>query len=287
VSEHDRRDEPGPTDYRRVLLDLHAVLDRRVMQTAAELARLLGIDLHVVFVTDGVLQALAEMPFARELRMPGHEWHPLAPDRVAGEQEQAIARARRMLQEVIAALGVTGGFEVRQGDPAELLSSLSEASDIVVVAESARVGERASGSHARRTRAAWESAASVLLLPSRVRAVRGAIAVVPAGADDPAVALAARIALRAGEDLVLLVPRQDATAASAQARRMGLPAGHVQVCPLAHRTETAIATALAAVTVRLLVLTRAALEYNGEAALSRLARSCGAPVLALESGARG
>ena len=61
--------------YRKVIVGLcHGAADAATMRTAAEFAQLLGLDLHCLFIEDEALLALAELPFAREIRLPTHTW---------------------------------------------------------------------------------------------------------------------------------------------------------------------------------------------------------------------
>jgi hypothetical protein len=65
-----------------------------------------------LFVEDEALLALAERPFARELRLPSHEWQPVEAGHIAAELRHAAADARRLLHEVAATRGVSNAFEV-------------------------------------------------------------------------------------------------------------------------------------------------------------------------------
>ncbi len=97
--------DPPDRRRRRVLLDLcHIGADRQGIDAGAELAGLLGLDLIGVFVEDEGVICLAGMPFARELRLPTHEWSPMAAERMAEEFGEAAGRVRRMLAERSASL---------------------------------------------------------------------------------------------------------------------------------------------------------------------------------------
>jgi len=280
----------GRAAYQRVLLDLcNAAADRGGIRVAAELARLLDLDLTGVFVEDTALFGLAEYPFARELRLPGHEWHKLDPGRIAAEVRAAAETARRLLDEHSAPLGIRSLFEVVRGDPSGSIAALSGTSDIVVLVEPAAPSERLARAFPRAWQSALRSAAAVLLVPPRIARHHGPIAAVVTSAGDPALATAAAIAAAAGEQLLLLLPHDDAlkTAALAAARAAGLGGGQVRTHRLrAATTQEAVLHALGTTQERLLVLTRAAGGVPDTAA-SHLAAARRVPVLVVEPDAAG
>lgn len=248
----------APPRYRRVLLDLPPrEADRNVLQAAAEMARLLDAELHAVFVEDPALAILADLPFARELRLPTHDWQPMTGARLAQEMRAAIGKARRDLAAMRAAAGVRGDTEVQQGDPASLIATICTASDIVVVASPARAVERAMGVHTQRSLAAYHCTASVLMLPPTRMSHQGAIAVL-AGDRAESRAVAMEIAARAGATVVELAP--------------------------AGQRAADILAALHAVPARLLVLTRGAVLPDADGTLQAIAEAGAVPVLALEPG---
>ncbi len=221
----------GRATYHRVLLDLcNAAADRGGIRIAAELARLLDLDLTGVFIEDAALLGLAGYSFARELRLPGHQWHALDPGRIAEELRAASDAARRRLDAQCAPLGIRGLFEVVRGDPGASVAALSGTSDIVVLVEPATPSERLARAFPRSWQSALRSAASVLLVPPRIARYRGPVAAVVTRADNPALATAAAIAVAAGEHLLLLLPPGEDWKASAVAgaRAAGLPVGRIQ-----------------------------------------------------------
>ena len=274
--------------YRRLLLDLHETMaDERTLRIAAELARLLRLDLQALFVEDPALLALGRLPHTRELRLPGHGWENLDAERIAAEIEQAAVRARRLLEEASAATGVSCVFEIRRGDPATVMAACCEPTDIVVVAEPRRASERVTGSFARRRQAAYRSASAVLLIPPGKTRAHGKVVAVAPAMPDASVATAARIALHADENLLLVVPAGAAAAAIDAAHAAGLARARIATRKLAGRTQAAIAHTLTGLDARLLVITRGSITSDGapdeETALSRLADTCGILVLAVES----
>ena len=107
-----------PRENPRLILDLYWVsTDERTITAAAEFARLLGLDLLGIYVEDEAVHGLAELPFAREFRLPAHEWGVIEGERIAAEFRYAAMSAQRMLLRTAEALGVTSAFEVLRGDP--------------------------------------------------------------------------------------------------------------------------------------------------------------------------
>jgi hypothetical protein len=271
--------------FRRVLLDLcHATADRGGIRVAAELARLLDLDLTGVFVEDTALLGLAEYPFARELRLPGHEWQKLDPERIVAEVHEAAATARRLLDAHSAPLGIHSLFEVVRGDPSASVAALSGIGDIVVLVEPATPSDRLARAFPRAWQSALRSAAAVLLVPPRIVRLHGPVAAVITRAGDPSLATAAAIAAAAGEQLLLLLlPRDDdlKTAAVAGARAVGLPDGRIHTHRLRAATPQAVVHALGPTQERLVVMTRAAGALP-DTAPSHLAAARRVPVLVVE-----
>ena len=274
-----------PTDVRRLILDLgQGAADPLALQMAAELAGWLGVDLHGLFIEDEAVLALADLPFARELRLPTHEWTPLDAAGIAAELRHAAEEARRMLTGILATTRVPGGFEVRRGDPAACLAEISGAGDLVLLALSGAVSARPP-QDAARTRAAMArgAASALLVLPARPRRRRGPVVVVPESAVDPALEIAARIAAATHEPLTILLrdPGAEAAAARDRAAAFGVPRQRVAVAGLAPSGTGSVQGVPAGQGESLIVLGRAATGDGVEAA--HLAAAHGVPVLLVEA----
>ncbi len=274
-----------PADVRRLILDLgQGAADPLALQMAADLAGWLGVDLHGLFIEDEAVLALADLPFARELRLPTHEWTPLDAAGIAAELRHAAEEARRMLTGILAATRVPGGFEVRRGDPAACLAEISGAGDLVLLALSASVSARPPPDAARTRAAMARGAASALLvLPARPRRRRGPVVVVPESAADPALEIAARIAAATHEPLTILLrdPGAEAAAARDRAVAFGVPRQRVAVAGLAPSGTGSVQGVPAGQGESLIVLGRAATGDGVEAA--HLAAAHGVPVLLVEA----
>lgn len=274
---------------RRLILDLyHGAADVNLLRASAELARFLGLDLHCLFIEDEALLALAELPFAREIRLPAHRWTPIDTISLSDDLRQAAAQTRRRLDDIIRNAGVASAFEVLRGDPAECIAGVCRAGDIVVVVEPGPPVLH--GAH-RLQAAAYASPASVLLLPVRLKPRAGPVVAVLTHAADPSLAVACRLALAAGEDLAILLPDRDGAAASAAAPdqatglaiALGLRHDRISVRRIHDTTAENITHALTGLRERLIVMTRSASPASEAPAASRIAADLGVPVLLIET----
>ena len=284
--------------YRRLIVELgQGTSDDALIRLAAEFARGMGLDLHGLFIEDEALLHVAAMPFAREIRLPSHQWQPMDTGRMEAELHLAAETAHRRLRHVVAELGIHAAFEVRRGVPHLCIAGVCTAADIVVMPAI----EATDPGGPDMLRAAEESAASVLLVPrhpgrrpgamagAMAGAVAGgavarAVAVVAGPAGDPALALAARIALATRDRLfVVQIPDGGVSAAEQQfqASELGIPLDRVTVRNAGGGDADDVLRALADARERLIVLTRAAMVHLGIDDASLIARVRGVPVLVL------
>jgi hypothetical protein len=274
----------GP-QYRRVILHLHhGAAERSIIRAAAELAQLLGLAVHGVFLEEAVLPALAELPFVREFRLATGAWHKLDRKQIADEQRVAATEARRLFDEVAGALGVVRLFEVVSGDPALFIAATSHAGDIMVVAQPRLPAEQLVHATAHWLEAAQGCAASVMLVPQMLMRGRGPVATVVCARSDPALRIAAEIAVAADEDLLLLVcgPPELAKDAAEQARSAGLNPQRVIVRAIPGVMPEDVLQGLGACNERLVVLARGACGADNAAVSSHIAAARGVPVLVAE-----
>ena len=270
----------------RVILHLHpGAAERMLVHTAAELAKLLNAALHGVFLEDTALSELAALPFIREFRLGTGGWQKLDRQRLAEEQRAAADAARRLLDETAAALGVTQLFETIRGDPALFIAAASHAGDIIVVAQPRLPAEQLVHATARWLEAAHGCAASVMLVPQALARRTGPVAAVVCAEADPALAIAARIAAAAGEELLLLTcgPPELAATAADKARGAGLPPSRIATRGLHDVTPEDVLRGLGASAERLVVLARGACGADDAAISAHIASSRGVPVLVVEA----
>ena len=197
--------------FRRAVLGLGpGGIDRQILRAAGEFARLLELEMLGIFIEDRSLLGLSALPFSRELRLPGHDWQALEPQRVGDELRAAAQQAQQLFWQEIASQGVACRFEVRPGDPATVAGDVAQTSDILIVVEPMATDALTSGS--KPAQRALSSAAAVLLLPSSGMPRRGPVAAVATGPSDTCFELASRIANAAGDQAVTIAAEQASTA---------------------------------------------------------------------------
>ncbi|MDR3538454.1 MAG: hypothetical protein P4L71_18305 [Acetobacteraceae bacterium] len=258
--------------YRRLLVELAlSASDPETLRSVAQFARLLGLELHGLFIEDEALLALADLPFAREIRLPTHEWGPMDAGRLEHELQQQANLVRRRLEAAVQALGMTHGFEVLRGDPGACLAERSCATDIIVIAPADAAGTRSLRTSAQVHEAAYHADAATLLLPPRPHRQRGAVVVVLADPADPNLETAARIAVAGEERLLVLVPAVTETAAViARTTASGLSGQRITVRSLAGLQPEDVMAALGGEHERLIVMTGGAEPAGGIDAASRI-----------------
>jgi hypothetical protein len=269
----------------RVILHLqHGSAAQSIIRVAAEFARLLGHDLHGLYLEEAALSGLAELPFIREFRLATGEWQTLDRERLAREQSAAASEARRLLDEAATALGVVRLFEVISGDPVLSLAASAQAGDIIVVTQPRLPAERLVHATAHLLESVHGCAGSVMLVPQVLARSQGPVAAVVCAESDPALQIAARIAVAAGEDLLLLVSGPPALArqVTERARAAGLPAQRIVVRSIADVTPEEVLAALGAGNERLVVLARGACGADDAAVSSHIVAVRGVPVLVAE-----
>lgn len=247
---------------RRLLLDLRRDgADRRMLRAVADLARLLGLSLHGVFVEDEALFTLAALPFAREIRLPTLEWMPMDAARLHADLQQATGLMQRQLAEIAASAGIGHGFDVLRGDLAAAVAGLLAEGDVLAVVEMNPRERRPAGLSAPAP-LALPPGAPLLMLPFHLLSRRGPVVAIVAGETPEVVGLAARLAVAAHEDLVILLtgtpPRIVPETAAALAREAGLASRAISVRTVPGVDLGHLVQALAGLHERLIVMERSA-----------------------------
>lgn len=275
---------PALHSFRRLVLEVgHGAAGPATLRGAADIARLLHLALHCVLIEDEALFDLPVLSFARELRLPTHEWRPLDAGRLADDFAAMAAGLRHSLAALGASHGIAQALEVQRGDPELCLGGLCGAGDIIVLSEVEQGWQRTH--HAARLHAmAQHSAASVLLLPAVPLGTRSPVAALLATPDDPSLAVAASIAVGADAGLLVVLVDGDPATVAGRAAGLGVPASRLTVRAAAGHDPVSLGAALGAVRERLLVLDAAAWGADDLAAF--LAHTRGTPVLLVETRAR-
>ncbi len=265
--------------YRRIVVGFcHGVADTTTMRMVAEFARLLGLDLHCFFIEDEAVLALAQLPFAREIRLPTHEWSPLTADAVEADIGRAATQARQLINDIIAEIGVPSEFEVLRGDPAACIAAVCQKGDIVVLFEGAPAA-LVSHSLAPLRTGAHEAATSIPFVPTSLKTQHGPVVVVLSDGGDPVLDVACKLALTTKEDLAILVTKQlgggGCERAVVRVETMGLPRSHTRVKEVDSLEADDVLHALTGVQERMIILPRGA----STTAASRIAVTRRVPLL--------
>jgi len=265
--------------FRRLVLGLQLRASDISMQYAAELAGLLRLDLVGLFFEDTSLKHLAAIPFAREIRPLGGDWHPIDIDRLARDIDAVAHGIERIFTDAAKRLATRHQFEIVRGPLAETLLSMSRSDDIVMIVEPLSAAERATQQFVGLMQAAFRSRAAVLIVPPRIVRNKGPVVAIATGADDPSIRAAAAIASAAGEALAVVdigATMTDETRLQALAGEVGVTITHIKAgaAGRARPAET-----LAPLRERLVVVTRDVVADQAAAALASARR---VPVLVIE-----
>lgn len=270
----------------RLILELcQGASDPTTIRAAAEYARMLGLDLHCLFIEDEALIAWSDTAFAREIRVPTYRWSPVSAETVSLDLRHAAAATQRRLRQTLPGDAGQHHFEVLRGDPATCIAGVCRGGDVVVVTEPAVPGLRATIGSSRLRSGASASAASVLLLPARPAPASGGIAVLLDDAADDSLDVACRMALGAGEKLLVLLPADFGDTArarvAARVRQAGIAAGRVSMRAVPHRATPDVLLAAGGTRLRLIVLTRRD-EADESNLAPELVSTASIPVLVVE-----
>jgi hypothetical protein len=190
----------APDQFQRVILGMLQHAPRQGLRQAVELASLLEAELRGVFVKDEELCGVAALPFAREFRPLEGGWHRIDSAELSNALDIAARSAERSFREAVKRFGQSCGFEVIQGRSfASAIASASRAGDILVVPEAASPIERATSQFQAIVKEAFDSPASVLLVPAGIVREKGAVVALASAPGDPSIEVASRIAARARE----------------------------------------------------------------------------------------
>ena len=243
-------------EFRRIVLGLPYNRPSHGMRLAAEMARLLQLDLFGLFVEDESLLGLAALPFVREFQLLGGGWRPLDIDRLSRDLEIAAKNAERAFTEAAKTLRTTCQFEVVRGSMAETIASISRAGDIVLIAEPVNAAESATPQFFATLDAAFHSAAAVLLVPRRIARQSGAIVAIATDPDDPSIQAASAIAAAAKEELIVIETSAGKKRISESDLAVGAKIIRLPAAQGGPADAPVIASALQQVRERLVVMTR-------------------------------
>ena len=266
--------------FKRMVLGLpHSGADYIGIDTAAAMAEALGLDLLAAFVEDPSLLGLASQPFARELRPLGAGWQPVDAARLSQEIQQAAAAARLRFFDRVRTRNVSKQFQLTRGPAADMIASLVQPTDIVVLFEPKHPAERITRQVTDLTEAAFTGASTVLVVPCHIARRHGPIVALAARPDDASVPAAVAVATAAKEHLIVLNASGQRLAAGGAA-----PARNIHIEERMIRESStdpsAVVAMLASIKERMLVTSLAPFRHSDLQAIASLR---GIPVLVTDS----
>jgi hypothetical protein len=190
--------------FKRIVLGLPYKRPGHGMRLAAEVARLLQLDLLGFFVEEESLIGLATLPFIREFGLPGGGWRRLDIDQLSRDLQIAARNAEKDFAEAAKSVQTMCHFEVVRGSMAATIESISGPGDIVLLMEPTSLAEFATPQFISTLDAAFRSSAAVLLVPARVARHSGAIVAIADEPNDPSIEAARVVATAAKEDLTII-----------------------------------------------------------------------------------
>jgi hypothetical protein len=253
----------GKPTFKRIVLGMHhGAPDDDTLRTVAELAEIMQMPLVGLYAQDPGLIGVAKLPFVREFRPLGGGWRPLDVDRLSHDVKLAAERSEHRFARTVKDLSIDSRFMVVNCSTSNMIATVSETGDIVVVTEPVNPVDRATHQSAVLVEAAFRSDAAVLLVPHRIARRRGPIVAIATEADDPAIQAAAEVAAAIGEKLVVVESDQAAGHQSALGGHALADLEVERLTPkIAQLTDAdGICSALAHVAERLVVMTRGSFD---------------------------
>ncbi len=198
------------SEFKRMVVQLpHSAIDYAAVGVTAELAELLRLHLVAAFTQDVSLLDVARLPCVRELRPLGGGWHPIDAAELAQQFARAEYAARSQFGEIARRHGLETSFDVASGSAADMIASLVQKDDIIVIIEPRNPAERVTAQFTHLTDAALNAAAAVMIVPSRIARTAGPIIAVAKTPDDPSVRAALAIAAATEEKVLILGPQSN------------------------------------------------------------------------------
>jgi len=189
--------------FKRMVVGLpQSMANRAAVETALDLAEFLNIELLATFVADPTLPTLAGLSGARELRALDQEWQAIDVAQITRDIDHAITVARQRFAESVKSRTMKTSFDIVAG--AEVIASLIRADDIVAIIEPIHPGEKITRHFTRLLDAAFETAAAILAVPSRIVRTTGPIMAVATAPEDPSIRVALEIAAALKERLIVV-----------------------------------------------------------------------------------
>jgi hypothetical protein len=194
--------------FRRVVYGLSpGTLDRKALKYAADLARLLHLELHALFIQDVRLAALVQSGNLREFQVLQSRWRSIEGGDLRRDLELGASIVQRLFEAAANAVGVASHFEVRHGTIMEAMNSVHRAADILIAPITGTPADF-TGAASRILDAALARRSTVLLLPRSIIRERGPVLAITDDPNDAVAAGAAAIAAAMREEIDIRAPDQ-------------------------------------------------------------------------------
>ncbi len=269
----------GVTNFQRVILGVRHHAPREGLRQAVDIANFLEAELRGLFIKDEELGGLAGLPFVREFRPLEGGWHSIDNTELSDAFDITARSAERLFRDAVKQFSHSCEFEIIRGHSlAKTIASISRPGDVLIISQPSSPAECITLQFRAMVKAAFESPASVLLVPAGVVRERGEIVALAGASDDPCIEVASRIATRAKEKLVVIDGAKIAAALRSLARNENVAESPTRT-PAQLLLSSAIADLLNPMRERLLILSRNNFEYSVAESISTIRR---VPVLAIE-----
>jgi hypothetical protein len=269
----------GVASFQRVILGVRHHAPREGLRQAVDIANFLEAELRGLCVNDEQLSGLAGRQFVREFRPLEGGWRNIDNAELSDAFDVTARSAERLFRDAVKRFSQSCEFEIIRGYSfAKTIASISRPGDVLVISQPASPVECITLQFRAMVKAAFESPASVMLVPAGIVRERGDVVALTGAHDDPCIEVAERIASRAQERLLVIDGVKIATeirAADQNESGDGMPSA----TPVQPRVSTAITEALNPLRERLLILSRNNFGYAVAEFISATRR---VPVLAIE-----
>jgi nucleotide-binding universal stress UspA family protein len=201
------------------------------LEFAADLAAALGISLAGVFIEDVAISEFAELPFAREVSLPGAGVHALSRQRMQSYYRAAADRARQALENLGRMHHIPCSFEWRRGRLESELSAAAREWDVIVMSTAAGHVVRPRGHDILGPLQACSAAGFLAFTrPVPVSTVAGVLTVFTGSPEAyRAVAVAARVAAQRHTTLTVLDSGPQAPHPDETIRHLGIDAARLEI----------------------------------------------------------
>jgi hypothetical protein len=176
-------------------------------------------------------------------------------------------------------------LNLARGSPADVITSLAMAEDIIVIIEPRNPAARVTQQHTQLVDAAFRAAAAVMIMPSAIARTTGPIVAIALAPKESSIKAALGVAAAANERLIVVSLSGDTPAfaeLSERARAAGVRCETVALVPRP-ASASALALNLAGLNERLIVMNRGTFDDALAGAIASLRRI---PVLVTEPDAK-